>query len=290
MIQEIYFDDRTNDGIAPIVAEYVQKSVTAALSGFQFEVGWQVSVSFVEESEIQELNREYRKVDRVTDVLSFPLGERDGRAVELLGDIVICTNRAMVQAEEFGHSFEREVCYLSVHSALHLMGFDHEEDDEKGEMRKLEKEIMAELKIFKNEDAKPTDRSEELIKLAVQMKEKAYCPYSNYQVGAALLTAGGKLFGGCNVENASYPAGICAERTAAAKAVSEGETRFCAIAIAVSGDKFGYPCGVCRQFLCEFAEEDMIVYLINSKLEVRTEKFSEVFPHGFRGSDMEAEE
>ncbi len=126
-----------------------------------------------------------------------------------------------------------------------------------------------------------------LIGTAVEMREKAYCPYSNYQVGAAILTKSGKIYGGCNIENASYPATICAERTAAVKAVSEGEKEFAAVAVAVSGTATGYPCGVCRQFLNEFASANMEVYLINKEGAVVEENFDCLFPHGFKGKDMD---
>lgn len=90
----------------------------------------------------------------------------------------------------------------------------------------------------------------ELIAMAAQARKAAYAPYSHYLVGAALLTASGKVFGGCNVENAAYGMAICAERTAAVKAVSEGEREFVAIAVVtVDG---GTPCGACRQVLAEF--------------------------------------
>jgi cytidine deaminase len=90
----------------------------------------------------------------------------------------------------------------------------------------------------------------ELITMAAQARKAAYAPYSHYLVGAALLTASGQVFTGCNVENAAYGMAICAERTAAVKAVSEGEREFVAIAV-VTGDG-GTPCGACRQVLAEF--------------------------------------
>ncbi len=127
----------------------------------------------------------------------------------------------------------------------------------------------------------------ELIEKAKEMREKAYCPYSKYRVGAAILTSSGKIYTGCNIENASYSVTICAERTAGVKAVSEGELEFEAIAIAVSGNTFGYPCGVCRQFLNEFACDDMEVTVINNKGEVNTVKLNEILPFGFKGRDMQ---
>lgn len=151
MIREIDFDNRCTKEIDEVVYSYVKTAMEATYSRFDFEVGYYVSVSFVDNDEIRELNRTYRNVDSVTDVLSFPMEEIDGRGVELLGDVIICVDRATEQAQELGHSVEREITYLSVHSFLHLLGYDHEEDDDKSEMRALEKEIMAELKIFKNE-------------------------------------------------------------------------------------------------------------------------------------------
>src|SRR5574342_552686 len=94
------------------------------------------------------------------------------------------------------------------------------------------------------------DREEELAARAAEARQWAYAPYSNYPVGAALLTASGKIYDGVNVENAAYPDSICAERTAVFKAVSEGEREF--TAIAVSGAEGITPCGSCRQVLAEF--------------------------------------
>ena len=106
-----------------------------------------VSVTFVEPEEIQELNRTYRDKDAVTDVLSFPqfedLSELDELDEICLGDVVICLERAREQAEEFGHSLEREILYLYVHSIYHLLGYDHETDEEKEEMRQLEEAAMS---------------------------------------------------------------------------------------------------------------------------------------------------
>lgn len=126
------------------------KALETTLETLGIEGGFEVSFSVVDEEEIQDLNRDYRGVDAVTDVLSFPLFSRDEIGNEgILGDIVICSQRAKDQAREFGHSYEREIVYLSVHSLLHLLGYDHEEEDEKLEMRTLEKEVMKRMGIFK---------------------------------------------------------------------------------------------------------------------------------------------
>lgn len=100
-------------------------------------------------------------------------------------------------------------------------------------------------------------KDELLIQEALLAREQAYCPYSEFAVGAALLTGGGNIYHGCNIENASYSVANCAERTAIFKAVSEGEKEFVAIAV-VGGKKdvppvdYTYPCGVCRQVMAEF--------------------------------------
>lgn len=119
-----------------------------------------------------------------------------------------------------------------------------------------------------------------LYQQAEDMLEKAYAPYSKFQVGAALLTKSGEVFTGVNVENASYGATICAERTAVVKAVSEGHREFVAIAIASSGGQ-AYPCGICRQFLFEFGDE-IDVITSEDGLQLTTSKITELLTHGFR--------
>ena len=106
----------------------------------------EISLTFVDMEEIQQLNREYRDTDSVTDVLSFPQFESKDEFPEtgeiIMGDVVICTEKSMLQAEEFGHSPEREIIYLFTHSLLHLMGYDHMEEDEKLIMRQKEEAVM----------------------------------------------------------------------------------------------------------------------------------------------------
>ena len=106
----------------------------------------EISLTFADMEEIQQLNREYRDTDSVTDVLSFPQFESKDEFPEtgeiIMGDVVICTEKAMLQAEEFGHSPEREIIYLFTHSLLHLMGYDHMEEDEKQIMRQKEEAVM----------------------------------------------------------------------------------------------------------------------------------------------------
>ena len=115
----------------------------------------EISVTFVDMEEIHQLNLDYRGVDSPTDVLSFPQFDdlndlpEDGEIA--LGDVVICKQKAEEQAEEFGHSFEREIMYLFVHSVLHLLGYDHMDEDEKRIMRRREEEVMTELGITRGD-------------------------------------------------------------------------------------------------------------------------------------------
>ena len=116
----------------------------------------EISVTFVDLDKIHELNKQYRGVDKPTDVLSFPqfddLEEEIPEVCEIcLGDVVICEQKAREQAEEFGLSFERELVYLFTHSVLHLLGYDHMEDDEKKAMREREEEIMKQIGLMRQE-------------------------------------------------------------------------------------------------------------------------------------------
>ena len=124
----------------------------------------------------------------------------------------------------------------------------------------------------------------ELVEKAVKALENSYSPYSGFKVGAALLTKDGRVFVGCNIENASYPAGICAERSAIGNAVSAGAREFLKIAIAggKNGEITDYcpPCGICRQVLSEFCGEDFEILLYNGKT-VKSYRLSELLPHGF---------
>jgi cytidine deaminase len=128
---------------------------------------------------------------------------------------------------------------------------------------------------------------ETLINTADKMLDMAYVPYSKFPVGAALLTKDGKIYSGCNIENASYPLSNCAERTAMFKAISEGERDF--EKLVVTGNTEGpiSPCGACRQVLVEFCEPDMPVLLTNKKGDTLNTTVSELLPGAFNEKDME---
>ncbi len=124
-----------------------------------------------------------------------------------------------------------------------------------------------------------------LIELAADVRRRAYTPYSGFPVGAALLGRSGRVYTGCNVENSSYPAGICAERAAVAKAVSEGERDFEAIAIVADSAKPCAPCGICRQVLAEF-NPGMLVVMANVRGDARTVRASELLPDAFGATHL----
>jgi len=116
--------------------------ITAAeLEGYS---GGEVSIAFVSNQQIKELNKKYRDKNEATDVLSFPIDD------EMLGDIIISANRALEQSKEYGHSLKRELAYLTVHGMLHLFGYDHHSEEEKNEMRQKEKRVLTQLGISRD--------------------------------------------------------------------------------------------------------------------------------------------
>jgi cytidine deaminase len=124
------------------------------------------------------------------------------------------------------------------------------------------------------------DNEDELIEAARNVRERAFAPYSNFKVGAAVRTKDGKIYAGCNVESASYGLTVCAERVAIWKAVSEGEREFAAIAVVVDTPQLTPPCGACRQIIWEFCG-DVPVILSNLQGDAETLKMSELLPRAF---------
>ena len=129
----------------------------------------------------------------------------------------------------------------------------------------------------------------QLIEKAFAAQEFCYTPYSNFDVGAALLCDNGNIYTGCNIENAAYTPTNCAERTAVFKAVSEGEREFRAIAVCGDAEEYLAPCGVCRQVLLEFTEPEKFVVLMAAKSgEYRKMTLAELLPASFSKSDLSA--
>lgn len=124
---------------------------------------------------------------------------------------------------------------------------------------------------------------EELVRRAIAARERAYAPYSNYHVGAALLAKSGRTYTGCNVENAVYPLGMCAERSAIFRAVCAGEREFTALAVATENG--GSPCGSCRQVLREFGE-DTVILIADTTGACRETTVAELLPDSFSAGNL----
>ena len=256
-------------------------------------------IRIVDDAAIQELNHSMRGIDKPTDVLSFPTVQfPKGKTAKdtpkrlrreydpymdcvNLGDCVLNLDRARQQAEEFGHSLRRELGYLTAHSAFHLMGYDHMEEDEKRIMRAMEKRAMQALSLWRDPQGDSGMKHEELFKKACEAMLNSYSPYSHFKVGACILTESGQTFTGCNFENMSYGATICAERCAAGNAISNGQTKF--MAVAVAAEKCAaWPCGVCRQVLSEFAcDASMPVIVGQAGHSFRVRTIGELLPEAF---------
>ncbi len=274
--------------------ELMELAADAALKAEEVNLPCAVAIHIMNKEEIKEINARYRNINKSTDVLSFPQviypkGKKakesmnslkrsydDSLKAAMLGDLFFSLDHITFQAKEYGHSFEREAAYLCVHGIFHLLGYDHMEEEEKKEMRMMEEKALDMIG-----KGKVTDK--ELLNLARQAMEKSYSPYSGYPVGASLLSKDGRVFLGCNIENASFGLSNCGERTAVFKAVSEGVTAFDTIAIAAKGSA-PWPCGACRQVLNEFAPEIRILVTWEDHVEESTLK--ELLPHGFGPKDL----
>ena len=125
-----------------------------------------------------------------------------------------------------------------------------------------------------------------LIKIALDYRSRAYVPYSKFKVGAAVLFESSNVYGGCNIENASFGATNCAERTAIFSGIANGETKIKAVAVVGSQDEHTYPCGICRQVLCEFGDEDFEVILAKNEDDYIVRKLKEIMPGAFRKENI----
>lgn len=128
--------------------------------------------------------------------------------------------------------------------------------------------------------------SKELMELAIKAREYAYTPYSNFQVGAVVLDQKGEVFTGCNIENAAYGPTNCAERTAIFKAISEGSTKFVALAVVADSELPVSPCGVCRQVMAEFFEPQTPVFLGNLGGQIVETTIEALLPGAFTAKDL----
>ncbi|RHR17054.1 rRNA maturation RNase YbeY [Firmicutes bacterium AM29-6AC] len=146
----LLIDNRTDEPLTAELEDAIRRAAAEALRYEEFDEDCEISVSIVDNEEIREINRQFRSIDRATDVLSFPmLTFAEGEEAEVnendeivLGDIIISLERAKEQAEEYGHSLKREIAFLTAHSMLHLLGYDHMEPEEEAEMFRRQKEIL----------------------------------------------------------------------------------------------------------------------------------------------------
>jgi len=244
-----------------------------------------VDVTIVDDAEIQELNREYRNVDRPTDVLSFALDEGEEPALtggpdeHLLGDIIISAETAVRQGEEYGHGLNRELAYLAIHGCLHLLGYDHMEENDKKIMRAEEEKALGAIDLSQEDILRDV-----LLSAAAKARKRAHAPYSGFKVGAAVLSQDGQIFTGCNIENSSYGMTVCAERVAIWNAVSAGVKKFDAIAIVADTHEPCAPCGACRQVMEEFKIRKIIMG--NTKGGHETHTLKELLPGSFGAESL----
>jgi len=139
----IFYDNRTDCEIGEDIKSIIENVITETLVYENYTQNVEISLSFVTNDEIKMLNNQYRDKDKITDVLSFPLGDENPETKEImLGDIVISLDKAREQANEYGHEFKREIGFLTVHSMLHLLEYDHENKEDEEEMFKRQEDIL----------------------------------------------------------------------------------------------------------------------------------------------------
>ena len=129
--------------------------------------------------------------------------------------------------------------------------------------------------------------NKDLVQMAIEAKQRSYSPYSNFRVGAALLTKNGEVYKGTNIENASFGGTVCAERTAIFKAVSEGVRDFEKLAISVDSENMGYPCGLCLQVMTEFCDDDFCIIVSNKDGKFQEVTLKDLLPQAFRKKELD---
>lgn len=144
----IHTQNRSGIRFSRTLLEKIKKTIRTAVEAEYPNHTFELNIFFCDDETIRSYNREYRGIDRATDVLSFPMFDFGTPELPaLLGDIVLSVPRAQAQAEEYGHSFEREMCFLAAHAALHLIGYDHENEDERAQMETRQREVLSALGI-----------------------------------------------------------------------------------------------------------------------------------------------
>ncbi len=242
-----------------------------------------IDVMIVDNLTIKQINRDYRKIDNPTDVISFAFFDDEEEVENIgipnsLGQIVISFEKAIEQSTLYKHSLEREMSFLFVHGLLHLLGYDHMNSHDELIMFSLQDEILGGIKM----------ENKDLIAKAIEARQLARTPYSHFQVGAALLTKDGRVFLGANIENSSYPLCMCAERNAVYNAYLHGVKKEEIEALALAADTDGpcSPCGACRQVLSELMPSKAPIIMANLKGDVKITNISELLPYAFSEDDL----
>ncbi|HHY23517.1 MAG TPA: rRNA maturation RNase YbeY [Clostridiaceae bacterium] len=278
------------------IENIMENAVEFCLVHEKIEKPSEVSILLVDDEKIREINNEQRGIDSSTDVLSFPIVEMEDGEIKsnlgdidmeenimLLGDIVISLETAYKQANEYGHSFERELAFLTTHGVFHLLGYDHEDKESEKNMLNKQEVVLGKMGL-KRQDYEEDEilDCEILVRKAIEEKEKAYAPYSGFKVGAAVLTETGNIYTGVNIENVSFSATNCAERTAVFKAISNGERKIRAIAISSDSEEIVFPCGICRQVILEFGNKNTKIICSNNNGDYKVYNLEELLPYAFK--------
>ena len=249
-----------------------------------------IELNFVNNDKIREINFKYRKINKITDVISFSFFKKKeinkfknikSKYLQILGEINIAIDKAKKQALKKHNALWYELSFLYTHGLLHLFGFDHIKKKDGIIMNNEQKKIFIEVKKMKKTEV-------ELIDEAIIAMKRAYVPYSNFAVGAALLCKDGTIFRGNNIENASYGLSMCAERNTIFKAYTEGKNKndIIALAVVADSDRPVSPCGACRQVMSELLKNDTKIYLANLKGEKIITTPEKLLPYSFTTKDL----
>ena len=326
MSMVIHFSDDQDEVKIPKEAiALLKKGLQAVARLHKLSAKTEVSVSLVSDEVIHVLNKDYRGIDRPTDVLSFALDEAEepaevgGPDVHMLGDIIISAETAVRQGDEYGHGLNRELVYLGVHSLLHLLGYDHMTKADKAKMREEEEKalqmihlsqkdldgeqdkdkadpwhfsaIVEDFTMSNQNDIKKTGKSDikivkNLYKKALKTRENAYVPFSKFKVGAAVLTKDGDIFTGCNIENSSFGLTVCAERVAMFNAAASGVRPGEMKMLLVVADTEDVT-SPCGACRQVIAEFEIpVIIMANVRGDMKQVTLEEILPFGFKASDF----
>lgn len=284
LILEYINQDNHQTGLKPIFEECFKNTVKV----LNKNESYRVSLTLVNEEEIHTLNKQYRNIDRPTDVLTFAFLEADVLDLEDevvdLGNIIICPEVALRQASEYSHPYKRELAFLFIHGLLHSFGYDHHRSDEEAkEMFDLQNLILNTLNYdFYTNISK-------VKKLLLDAQSKSYSPYSKFRVGAVTLTKDNKYHIGFNIENSAYGDSMCAERVAMFHTYALGYKKDDIVSLSlITDDKnIGTPCGSCRQVMMELLNPYTRIHIFNNdeSKELHT-SVSELLPFAFTGDDL----